>query len=246
MSDEWTFYPCQMGDRRAWIFFDYGARDVIDRTMPTMLLKIRIAFKRPRDDGMPTNEEFPRLHALEKALQMLAIDTKSPYVGRITTDANRRFYLYTSVSEAIWDSRLGELSQSHGYEFEFALTADKEHQGYWKELFPTEDDWQVIKDMRVLEVLSKAGDNGSASRLIDHWSYFPSAGDAEKYASWAKENGYILKGIDQNSTTAFCVRLSHESTLELQEITSRTISLGRMARKIGGTYDGWESPVCNV
>jgi hypothetical protein len=30
MSDEWVFYPCQMGDLAASIFFDHGIGESID------------------------------------------------------------------------------------------------------------------------------------------------------------------------------------------------------------------------
>ena len=30
MSDHWEFFPCQMGDDVAFIFYDHGIRDSID------------------------------------------------------------------------------------------------------------------------------------------------------------------------------------------------------------------------
>jgi hypothetical protein len=30
MSDQWIFFPCQMGEHRAYILYDHGIRDSID------------------------------------------------------------------------------------------------------------------------------------------------------------------------------------------------------------------------
>jgi hypothetical protein len=151
MSDQWKFFPCQMGEHSASIFFDHGISDTIEQGVLRDLLKVRIAFKRPRPDGLPTNDEFQQLTALEGALQAMIERHESIYVGRVTLDGHRHFYIYTSgSSEEAWSARLEALGEVHGYEVSFALAPDASHNGYWQELFPTEDDWQVIKDLRVL------------------------------------------------------------------------------------------------
>jgi Family of unknown function (DUF695) len=83
MSDHWIFFPCQMGDHRAFIFYDHGIRDSINRIAPPHLLKVRAAFKQPRPDGLPTNEEFTELSALEDGLQALVQQHDSlPRIGQ--------------------------------------------------------------------------------------------------------------------------------------------------------------------
>jgi hypothetical protein len=51
MSDQWLFFPCQMGEQRAFIFYDHGIRDRIDSVAPPHLLKVRVAFKQPRPEA---------------------------------------------------------------------------------------------------------------------------------------------------------------------------------------------------
>jgi hypothetical protein len=246
MSDQWKFFPCQMGERRAFIFYDHGIRDSIDTIAPPQLLKVRVTFKQRRADGLPTNEEFPQLSALEVALQALVQQHESLYVGRVTVDSNRHFYIYTPDSEGAWAARLDTLGASHGYPLAFAFQPDERRDGYWQELFPTEDDWQVIKDLEVIEALEKHGDDGTASRRIDHWAYFPSQPAAEKFAQWARQRGYAVEGGDATNDGQFCVRFGHEGTFRLEDITSHTIALRRRANELGGDYDGWETLVCKA
>jgi hypothetical protein len=246
MSDQWIFFPCQMGEHRASIFYDHGIRESIDTIAPPHLLKARVAFKQSKPDGMPANEEFKKLTALEDALQALVQQHESIYVGRVTVDGHRHFYIYTPDSEAAWAARLDTLGASHGYPLAFAFQSDESRDGYWRELFPTEDDWQVIKDLGVIEALQKEGDDGTASRQIDHWAYFPSQDTAEQFGGWAKGSGYTVDGSDVSDGEKFCVRFSHTGTVQLADITSRTIALRRRASELGGDYDGWETPVCKA
>ena len=195
---------------------------------------------------MPTNEEFQPLKVLEDDLQALVQQHESIYVGRVTVDGHRHFYIYTSDSEAEWSSRLDALVQSRGYPLALVLKADESHEGYWQELFPTEDDWQVIKDLRVIEALEKEGDDGTASRCIDHWAFFPSQSAAEEFSDWAREHGYGSVTTDIEDDGRFGVRFSHEGTVRLPDITSHSIALRRRASELGGDYDGWETPVCKA
>src|SRR5687768_15920252 len=98
MSDQWIFFPCQIGEHTASIFFDHGIRDSIESAVPRQLLKVRVNFKQPRPDGMPSNDEFQQLVALENDLQTAVQQFESSYVGRVTTDGHRQFYIYTSES----------------------------------------------------------------------------------------------------------------------------------------------------
>jgi hypothetical protein len=72
----------------------------IDTNAPRQLLNVRVAFKQPRPDGMPANEEFQNLRALEDGLEALVQQQKSVYVGRVTVNGHRDFYIYTAESEA--------------------------------------------------------------------------------------------------------------------------------------------------
>lgn len=243
MSDQWKFFPCQMGKHRASIFYDHGIRDSIDTVAPPHLLKVRVAFKQPRPDGMPASEEFESLTTFEDALQALVQEYEGLYVGRVSVDSHRHFYIYTPDSEQAWSTRLRTFAASHGYAVSSAFQSDDSRAGYWKELFPTEDDWQVIKDLGVIEALQKEGDDGTASRQIDHWACFPSHDTAEQFGDWAQGRGYTLDRSDVSDDGTCCVRFSHTGTVQLADITSHTIALRRRASELGGDYDGWETQV---
>jgi hypothetical protein len=166
------------------------------------------------------------------------------YVGRITVAGHRHFYVYTSEDDAAWEPRLAGLSQRHQYEVASYIEADEQRNGYWKELYPDEASWQVIKDMEVLEVLKKQGDDGTTARRIQHWAYFPEKTNAGHFGAWAAKQGYQVKPVSESKDNKFVVSFFHEGTLELTDITSHSIRSNRAAKEFRGLYDGWETPVC--
>jgi hypothetical protein len=244
MSDEWLFYPCQAGEHKASVFYDHGIRKTIDQIAPQELLKIQLTFKNPRLDGLSSDEEFQQLTAVEDSLRELVGQYGAIYVGRITVDGHRYFHIFTADSEAAWSARLRAFAECQNYEIRFLLERDEKRDGYWKDLYPSEDSWQVIEDMRVLEALERNGDDGTASRRIDHWAFFPTQDAAEEYMRGTQEKGYVLDSRYTTEDGKFSVCFSHEGTVRLSDITSHTIALRRKASQLGGDYDEWETPVC--
>lgn len=246
MSKEWIFYPCQMGEQKASIFFDHGIRETINHIAPPQLLKVRVTFNQPRHDGLSSSEEYPKLCALEDELEKIVEQHGGLYVGRITVGGHRYLHIFTSDSEADWASRIKIVGANHGYELRFVLKPDEARSGYWQDLFPGDDDWEVIQNLRVIESVEKQGDDGMASRQIDHWAYFPARDIADHFSQWAQAQGYKLKITDATDDGKFCVRFAHEGTLRLADISSHSIALRRKASELGGDYTGWETPVCKT
>ena len=244
MSEEWLFFPCNMDGKTAFIFFDNGISDTIDETAPPLLLCARLNFKQLADDGLPTRDEFDALTAVEDDLQKLVDEHGAMYVGRVTVDGHRNFHVFTKEDAKAWEPRLKALGQRHGYPLSFTVEADPERKGYWKHLYPTPDDWQVIQDQQVLDVLSQHGDDGSESRLVEHWAYFPTEPEARRFCDWLKDNGYALVAMEPDEDDQISVNFSHESAVTLPVITSHTIELRQRASEFGGDYDGWEAIVC--
>jgi hypothetical protein len=245
MSDQWIFFPCQIGDRPGSIFYDQGISETLDEVAPRELLKVRAVFKQPRPDGLSSNEEYPALAALEDDLSTLTQQHQCLYVGRITVGGHRQFHIYTPDTDAKrWGQELESLGRRHGYLLTFDLRHDEEHEGYWNELFPNDDDWQVIEDLRLLDALKQQGDDGTASRQIDHWAFFSSQAATEEFSRWLDQQGYVGTVTEVADGGRFRVSFSHTGTVQLSEITSHSISLRRKASDLGGEYDGWETLVC--
>lgn len=244
MSDDWRFFMCQMGEHLASILVDVGVAKTIDST-PSTLARLRLVYKRPSDNGLPTDEEFDAVVALEKRLEKFAAEVGDAYVGRLTTQGHRHFHIYTSRNEKAWNSFVHELKQESGYLIGLIVDQDPERSGYWKELYPTPDDWRVIHDMAVVAQLRKSGDDQSIHRQIDHWIYFPTEAASHPFVAWATADRFVhdAQHSQAGKDGRYCVRLHHIGPAEQRNVSNHTLALTRKAKEFGGEYDGWETSV---
>jgi hypothetical protein len=244
VGESWKFFPCQIEGDAAFVYVDVDALEHIDRA-PGTLLRVRLIYKAPRPNGLPTREEFDVAIAIEKRLARFAKRGGDRYVGRVTRSGFREFHVYTRRGKAAWQEFLAKLAKKTGYSFELKITSDKRHAAYKKALYPTPDAWQVITDIDVITLLQREGDMEAVRRRIDHWSYFDTAKAASRFAAWAAKAGYKhdakLSGVDEQGE--HFVRLYHVGTTRQREISGHSITLNRKAADLGGRYDGWETKV---
>ncbi len=240
MSDEWKFFMCNMGENLASIMVDVGISDDIARAPPN-LATVTLTYKQPDERGMPTNAEFDAVVALEDRLDTFVKLDEDAYVGRITKEGQRIFFVYTHRAEAPWAHFVEQLASSTGYKLELQLEKDPEHTEYWKYLYPTPDDWQVIADMKVVEQLEKAGDDREAEHVIEHFAYFPDESSATRFVAWATSDRFthVEKESGWTEDKNFGVRVNHVGNTIQSHVSSHTIALRRKAEEFGGEYDGW-------
>jgi hypothetical protein len=244
MSDDWRFFPCTIGESSAFTFVDIGIAKTIG-SAPTNLVKARLKYKSPAPNGLPTHEEFEAVRSIEDALEKLATETSSWYVGRVTVAGHRDFFVYSWHAAARWQPFVNALAAQTGYELEASFRDDPQHEGYWHDLYPTDDDWRVIHDLEVLDQLRKRGDDGRAERQIDHWVYFDNEKAATEFVTWAETDSFThdTKYSRVTDEGTYCVRLQHIGPATIESVSRRSITLRRKAREHGGKYDGWETPV---
>lgn len=233
-----------MGENFASVMVDVGISDKI-KGVPRDLAVITLHYKHPDDRGLPTNAEFDAVIGVENLLENFVAFGHDAYVGRITKQGRRHFFIYTKREASRWNTLVDQMIEKSGYAIDVSLEEDPQHETYWKYLYPTPDDWRVIHDMSVCEQLAKSGDDPSIERRIDHWVYFPDATSAQPFVDWAVKEGFShdadLSGPDDNGR--YCVRLHHVGPARQRAISNRTIALRRQADELGGEYDGWETSV---
>ena len=244
MSDDWRFFPCTIGESSAFVFVDVGLAKTIG-SAPTNLVKLRLKYRNPAPNGLPTNEEFDAVSAIEDALERFNTETSSTYAGRVTVAGQRHFFNYLWHAAPRWQPFVAALAAQTGYDLELSIREDPQHEAYWHDLYPTDDDWRVIHDLEVLDQLRKRGDDGHAERQIDHWVYFDDEQSSAPFVAWAESERFThdARYSRQTEDGTYCVRLHHFGTATIEAVSRRTIALRRKAAEFGGKYDGWETPV---
>ena len=243
MAETWHTFPAQMGEHRAFITFNEAYAREADKDPRDILLRVRAEMKRPNVAGMPTDEEFPALAALDEKLENQFGRRFGSYVGKVTVNGKRHFFFYVSCSEETASQAIERISDETTYGLAYSYEKDAAKEGCWRDLYPTPDDWQMIKDLGVLDALRDRGDNSEKSRELTHWAYFRDSDAAKHFSDWAAGTGYSVAELQSpESGGEFKVRFTHRGTMVLEDITHHSIT-GRKARELGEEYDGWKTSV---
>ncbi|KVN43229.1 hypothetical protein WT12_25925 [Burkholderia territorii] len=243
MTDAWGTFPARMGDHQAFISFNHGFAEIAESDPRTSLLSVRVTLEHPTPDGLPSSDEFAGLTKIEDLLDAAVTAKNGVQVGRITVDGNQDFLFYVPFDEEAAAGIVDSLAEHTTYALQYAYQDDPDKETYWRTLYPTDDDWQLMRDMRVLDALRQKGDMSDVSRRVMHWAYFAEPSDAHQFADWAESKGYLVESVAPTEDGKSAVRFAHEGTMVLADITHHTLEINREVRSLGGEYDGWETSV---
>ena len=241
MSDKWEIYQADIDGQTAFIFFDDGISETIDRIELPNLLKLQIMLRDPTETGMAGEDELTALATIEEEIESWAVDTGGVYVGRVTGAGYRTYFCYTAYAQEDASALAEHLILQSGYEIGMHLAPDAKKTAYWDAIYPENHERQAVSDMRVIEQLEAYNDNLAAPRRIDHFAYFDSRQQIEMFASWARQNGFMIEQMTApNAEVAQHMLVFHHDCRPLpEEISSHTSSVAANANRLGGEYGGW-------
>lgn len=246
MSDEWDFYFCHVDDKPASLFIDLGIRDDAPLSGLTEMAWLRLYMREPRDDGLSGKTEYERLTEIEDALsEAISDDPKVAYVGRNTSDGCRDFYFYCCnghTAESCLSSAMVPYSE---YEFETGSRSDEEWSTYFEFLYPSDREYQMILNGRVLANLESHGDKHHIEREVCHWVYFKSSDDRSRFLRTAIEKDYKLvnEHDDGEGDRAYGLTVGRVNAVDFTTINNVVLELFDLAIEYNGDYDGWETSV---
>jgi uncharacterized protein (TIGR01619 family) len=250
MSEHWEVFVCQIGDHNAFVAYDQGLSETIDGLAPTSLLKIKATIKQPNEQGLPQKAELDDLNLLEQVLETQIREYEGVPVGRVTVAGLRIFYYYVDLCDADCKTMVDAFAQQTGYELRFTTRLDTGREGYWQDLYPSEDERQIAADMRTIDELRLRGDDLNQSRKVEHWAYFADEDQMTSFVDWLKSQSFSIESaravnpedsVDEQHSHR--VRFFHELAPTLSNVSEVTITLANKAREHNGDYDGWETSV---
>jgi hypothetical protein len=247
MSDDWDFYLCHVEDKPASIFVDLGIRADAPVAELLEMTWLRLYLLRPRDDGLPANEEFADLCEIEDALTA-AIGSEEltiAYVGRNSSDGRRDFFFYSPSGIATEAHLSLALAPFPNYQYETGSKPDPQWQTYFDFLYPDKRCYQTISNERVLRALETHGDVHSIPREVQHWIYFRRSADRDSFADAALQMGYGIssKSDDGPEYGKFALIISRINAVDHVTINDSVLELFDLSTRFNGAYDGWETSV---
>lgn len=247
MGERWDFYFCTVDDRPASIFVNLD----LEREAPlpglSYVASVRILMKNPRPDGLSSADEAAALKQIEDTLnaEVRRRDPAAVFVGRNTSGGKRDLFFYVPAADW-WVALISAAPSSvSGYKIEADVWEDRSWETYFDFLLPNDEQKQTIQNSDVCEQMEQRGDPLDQPREIDHWVYFPQSDQRAQFQLKVAEMAFQTRSvIDEPSRGApYGLQIYRVDLPSYNAIDGVTLPLFRLARELGGEYDGWETAV---
>lgn len=247
VPDQWDFYLARVDDAPASIFLNlaYAQLAPIDRAGTVYWCKTPMG--EPEDHGMGGPREMDRLGAMEDDLCDRAAEAGFYPVGRLRNLGEWTVFFYGPAgAEDRFDAAVSAAMAAHGVgEHDTGARPDAEWSIYCDFLMPDAERWRWMNDRRVVEALAGHGDLSDQPRRVDHWAFFASADDRDRFVERAAAEGFALEGAPRNDEgdLPFGAQLYRDDPVELEHIHAVVMILVELAEAHDGDYDGWETAI---
>ncbi len=246
ITEQWEFYPCRFEDDTiSMVVYNHGVSDAIDMLEEVQFAQFKLSFKSPDENGQPSEDEEVATAEIEDAIEAFVEENDGLYVGRMTHEGYRHFYTYVGSPVETLEAFADELVQKYTYPISVTVEDDPDKVRFWNDLFPNENDWQLILDSKVVGGLAEAGDSLETPRSIEHWAQFETSAGLESFATWISGKGFeVMQRIEpQDESEPFGVQFCRTDIPDIFEINQVTVELRQKCHELDGEYDGWESEI---
>jgi hypothetical protein len=205
---------------------------------------VKVKLNTETEDGFISKNEINDISFIEDRLELECLRYRhGQYVGRVISQGSITFIYYLKLDFEWSDTVNGAMSHFEGYSFEIGSRMDSEWEVYEKLLFPTAIEWQVIHNHHACDELSKAGDNLTIQRAIEHTSYFKNPQEREIFSAFiVSENFKILNNIEPSvEAPDYGVKFYRVDIPFYHNIDTLTLELIEQSLEYNGQYDGWET-----
>ena len=244
-GDHWEVYLAQYEKGAGSTLVNMSLKEFAPIQKYPFLLKAGVRLVKCTQEGLPTKEEWDVLYSISDKIKSTIEGLKqNKSAGTFSYQCSRMDYYYIKDTNNI-RKYLEEAFKTNfpKYEYAIEIKADTHWEAYLTFLYPNEETREYLENEKVILNLTKAGDNLSKPRQVDHWLYFKTEAGREGFLKYALQEKFKLeeKGVSVKSERHFKLRLSRTDKVDIASISVVTIALKKKAKEFDGDYDGWET-----
>lgn len=240
----WDYYITYLEDDLASFFINLDARPEHQTPPRPVLFRASINLQQPGPDGLSTEAEKTDLYHLEDELvRRMSAECDALFVGRMTSQAVRRFYFYLPSRDGAEAEARWALSAFPEYPFELRLHDDPKWRAYFEALYPTREERQCLWNRRRLQQIELNGDALNTERAISHRLNFRDVDSRRNFKDAARSAGYnIVDKGDNEGDEDFphYLVVSIRGVPDAEHIDETTLNLIRLADENNAQYEGWD------
>jgi regulator of RNase E activity RraB len=107
------------------------------------------------------------------------------------------------------------------------------------------DQLQMMLNGRVIRNLEKNDDQLEIERMVDHWIYFKTIADQEKFSTAVAALGFTVLSKNLKDTTSefrYELNIGRLDKVDYGSVNNYVLDLWELANQNNGSYDGWGCP----
>lgn len=209
------------------------------------LLKTGVTLINCPKEGLPTKDEFEVLYQISDSMKsIIDLNSKNKSIGTFSYQCERMDYYYINDTTGI--RKLLELAYQKdfpNYKYSITLRKDENWEAYLTFIYPNEETYEYMSNEKVILNLTKEGDDLIKPRQVDHWLYFKTEADRNKFIPYALKEKYKVesKGFSKDAKLNYKLQISRVDKVDIGSISKITIELRKKAKELNAEYDGWET-----
>ncbi|MDH4944060.1 DUF695 domain-containing protein [Sulfurimonas sp. C5] len=183
-------------------------------------------------------EEF--LDTKASIIQSIELDEAAKYVGSRVVDGWTELYFYARDSKAL-GSKVSSILTSLDYPYEANVVRDSKWDFYNYNLYPTELESHHIQSRHVLEMLIDEDDDLHVSRPVEHYVYFDTPTQKERFVQNLSLDGFEYKDEIDSEEFQNGIALVKTHDLLPETIDKVVEEVYESLQKDHGYYEGWST-----
>ena len=244
-EEQWSSYSSTVKDKDASFYIDLGLVEIAPIEEMPHFIRVTLRMNDPDDFGLCTPTEQRELVRIEtKLVRSLKDDHDAIYVGCLTSDGKRSFYFYSGETIVVEKTISELLVQFPQHQYDFEIKEDSEWDCYFSCVYPEFNELEYILSQGAIDLWENRGDDLTPGKEVNHWIYFMSKKDREKFIERVIEKGFKIECTDTipqfDKKFKYSLIISRVDDMKRDLMDDLTISLWSLAYELGGRYDGWE------
>ncbi|MEP7254396.1 MAG: DUF695 domain-containing protein [Ferruginibacter sp.] len=244
-EENWDVYMAQYDKGVGSTLINMSLKEYAPIKEFPFLLTTGVKLIKCSDDGLPTKDEFEVLYQIsDKMKSVIDSKLKNKSSGTFSYQCERIDYYY--LNDTIGIRKLLESAYQTdfpNYKYSINIKNDKNWEAYFSFLYPNDEAYEYMSNQKVILNLTKEGDNLSKPRQVDHWLYFKTEADRNKFITYALKEKFKVKNKKNlnDSKLKYQLQISRVDKVDIDSISKITIDLRKKAKELNGEYDGWET-----
>ncbi|MBA1437949.1 MAG: DUF695 domain-containing protein [Epsilonproteobacteria bacterium] len=176
----------------------------------------------------------------ESIVTLLELDEFSKYVGTRIVDGWSELYFYAQESKSL-TKKIHPLLSSLQYPYETNVTKDNKWEFFHNYLYPSELEWHHIKSEHIITMLLEEGDDVTKERPVEHYVYFDTPTQKEKFMKQLPFEGFIFKDEIELEEFDNGIALEKIHAVDKHSVALHVEQIYEKVIQECGYYEGWST-----